>query len=227
MIPRSGRDALALVVFDWDGTLMDSVARIVGCLHQAIARLGAEPRTDRQLRDVIGLGIREATLMLYPAADDRFMAAFTQAYRLYYLERDTTPTPLFAGAEAMLRTLGERGYLLAVATGKSRRGLHEALETTGLSACFAATATSDEHPSKPHPAMLRHVIDQLGVDHRDAVMVGDSAYDLEMAQNLQVMAIGITHGVHDALRLRRHAPAALVAGLDELLPLLQGPRAVR
>lgn len=225
MIPRSRPDALALVVFDWDGTLMDSIARIVGCLQQAITHLGAEPRTDLQLRDIIGLGIREATQRLYPGADEAFEAAFTQAYRLYYLDRDRTPAPLFAGAPALLSTLTERGYLLAVATGKSRRGLDEALRDSGLTGHFAATATSDEHPSKPDPAMLRHLIDRLGVDSCDAVMVGDSVHDLQMARNLHVTGIGITHGVHDAVRLRDHAPSAVIGGLEELLDLLP-PRRV-
>ena len=220
MIPRSDRDALALVVFDWDGTLMDSIGRIVRCLHLAIAEIGAEPRSDAQLRDIIGLGVRQATQALYPGADDAFMEALSRAYRLYYLERDTTPTPLYPDAEAVLATLTERGYLLAIATGKSRRGLEEALTRTGLSHFFDATATSDEHPSKPNPAMLTHVIERLGVDPRDAIMVGDSAYDLQMANNLRVAGVGVTHGAHDPVRLRRCGPAALIDRLAELPPLL-------
>ncbi len=225
MIPRSDQDALALVVFDWDGTLMDSIGRIVRCLHLAIDEIGAEPRTDAQLRDIIGLGVRQATQALYPGADDSFMDALTRAYRLYYLERDTTPTPLYPGAEAMLATLSERGFLLAIATGKSRRGLEEALTSTGMLHCFDITATSDEHPSKPSPAMLQHVIQRLGVDRRDAIMVGDSAYDLQMANSLRVAGIGVTHGAHDAEQLRHYGPAALIDRLAELPPLLvwRGP----
>ena len=220
MIPRSDRDALALVVFDWDGTLMDSIGRIVRCLHLAIAEIGAEPRSDAQLRDIIGLGVRQATEALYPEADDALMNALSRSYRLYYLERDTTPTPLYPDAEAVLAALTERGYLLAIATGKSRRGLNEALTSTGLSHFFATTATSDEHPSKPNPAMLSHVIERLGVDPRDTIMVGDSAYDLQMANNLRVAGVGVTHGAHDAVRLRRCGPEALIDRLAELLPLL-------
>lgn len=220
MIPRSGRDALALVVFDWDGTLMDSIGRIVRCLHLAIAEIGAEPRTDAQLRDIIGLGVRQATQALYPGAKDPFMEALTRAYRLHYLERDTTPTPLYPDAEAMLATLAERGYLLAIATGKSRRGLQEALTGSGLLQRFDATATSDEHPSKPSPAMLNHLIERLGVDRRDAIMVGDSAYDLQMANSLGVTGIGVTHGAQDAEHLRRFDPAALIDRLADLPPLL-------
>lgn len=220
MIPRSTKDALALVVFDWDGTLMDSIARIVRCMHLAIADIGAEPRTDAQLRDIIGLGVRQATQALYPGADDTFMAALTQAYRLHYMERDTTPTPLYPDAEAILKTLARRGFLLAVATGKSRRGLEEALAASGLAAYFDATATTDEHPSKPHPGMLSYLIDRLGVDYRDTVMVGDSAYDLQMANSVRVSGVGITHGAHDRARLQHYGPAALIAALSELPPLL-------
>jgi len=221
MIPRSERDALALVVFDWDGTLMDSIARIVRCMHLAIEDIGAEPRTDAQLRDIIGLGVRQATQALYPGADDAFMATLTQAYRLHYLERDTTPTPLYPDAEATLQALAHRGFLLAVATGKSRRGLDEALEASGLGGYFDATATTDEHPSKPHPGMLAHLLDRLGVHHSDAVMVGDSAYDLQMANSLRVSGVGVTHGAHDSERLRHYGPAALIGRLSELPPLLK------
>ncbi len=219
MIPSSADDALAMVVFDWDGTLMDSIGRIVRCLHFAIEEIGAEPRTDAQLREIIGLGVHQATQALYPGADDAFMNALARAYRLHYLERDSTPTPLYPDAELILTTLAERGYLLAVATGKSRRGLDAALESTGLTGLFDATATADEHPSKPDPAMLRYLIGRLGVDRRDAVMVGDSTYDLQMANQFGMVSIGITHGAHDAERLRRVGPRVLVQGLAELPPL--------
>jgi phosphoglycolate phosphatase len=222
MIPRSSRDALTLVVFDWDGTLMDSIARIVRCLHLAVDEIGAEPRSDAQLRDIIGLGVRQATEALYPGADDAFMTALTHAYRRHYLERDLTPTPLYPHAEATLQALAARGFLLAVATGKSRRGLDEALEASGLGAYFAATATADEYPSKPNPGMLQFLLDRLGVDHRDAVMVGDSAYDLQMANSLRVSGVGVTHGAHCIERLRRCGPAALIGSLSELPPLF-GP----
>lgn len=224
MIPRSGPDALALVVFDWDGTLMDTIARIVRCLHLAIDEIGAEPRTDAQLREIIGLGVREATQALYPGADDVFVTDLTRAYRLSYLERDTTPTPLYPDAEATLQALARRGFLLAVATGKSRRGLDEALEESGLVGYFDATATADEHPSKPHPGMLAHLLDRLGIDRRDAVMVGDSAYDLQMASSARVSGVGVTHGVHDTERLRPFGPVALIGALSELPPLFGATR---
>ena len=220
MIPSSADDALAMVVFDWDGTLMDSIGRIVRCLRFAIDEIGAEPRSDAQLREIIGLGVHQATQALYPGTDDAFMDALARAYRMYYLERDSTPTPLYPGAVPMLTTLAERGYLLAVATGKSRRGLDAALEDTGLKKLFDATATADEHPSKPDPAMLRYLIDRLGVDRRDAVMVGDSTYDLQMAGQFGMMSVGVTYGAHDAERLRCFGPRALIQGLAELPPLL-------
>lgn len=220
MIPRSDPDALALVVFDWDGTLMDSISRIVRCLESAIEEIGAEPRTRAQLRDIIGLGVRQATETLYPGADDRFVQALALSYRSHYRERERTPTPLYPDAEDVLHTLAQRGYLLAIATGKSRRGLDEALRSTGLTDYFAATATSDEHPSKPHPGMLSFLLDRLGVDPRDAVMVGDSTYDLEMASCLKVTGVGVTHGAHDPERLRVCRPAALIQCLAELPPLL-------
>ncbi|WP_018872534.1 HAD family hydrolase [Thioalkalivibrio sp. ALJ16] len=213
---------LRLVVFDWDGTLMDSPLRIVHCLQRAAEALGVEVRDEAALRNIIGLGVDAAVRELYPEADAAFVHRFATAYRACYLEAgDAPPTPLYPGVARLLDWLDAREVLLAVATSKSRRGLDQALEVTGLGARFVATATGDEHPSKPHPAMLEHVMERAGVERTRTRMVGDSVYDLQMARHAGVPAVAVTHGVHSRDRLRAEAPLALQTDLEALLEVFR------
>ncbi|MGM0553320.1 MAG: HAD family hydrolase [Pseudomonadota bacterium] len=215
-------ESLRLVVFDWDGTLMDSPRRIIWCLRHASRTLGVEVLPEARLRDIIGLGVEVAVRRLYPDADDAFVEEFTATYRRCYLGSGDAPeTPLYAGARALLNWLDQAGFLLAVATSKSRPGLDQALADSGLEDLFVVTATSDEYPSKPNPAMLEAVIRATGVECANTRMIGDSVYDLEMARNAGVPAIAVTHGVHSAGRLREVAPLALVKDLSELHERLQ------
>ncbi|MFN4262206.1 MAG: HAD-IA family hydrolase [Thioalkalivibrionaceae bacterium] len=207
-----------LIVFDWDGTLMDSTARIVSCLRAATETLGETLCSSAEYRDIIGLGVVEATRRLFPqrAADHDFVEAFAQAYRSRYLNADSTPTPMYDGAIDLVRGLAERpDTLVAVATGKSRTGLDQALKTSGLQGVFFATATSSEHPSKPSPTMLEWLLEKSGVEPAAATMIGDSRYDIEMAVAAGVRAVGVTHGVHDA-------PTLMSAGAAEVFDDLGG-----
>ncbi|WP_024327395.1 HAD family hydrolase [Thioalkalivibrio sp. AKL19] len=209
---------LRLVVFDWDGTLMDSPRRIIHCLQRAAVEIGAPVRDEAALRNIIGLGVQAAVRELYPDADDHFVERFATAYRACYLEAEDAPeTPLFAGVAALLDWLEAREVLLAVATSKSRRGLDQALEATGLGGYFVATATGDEHASKPNPSMLEYVMARAGVEPVRTRMVGDSVYDLEMARHAGVPAVGVTHGVHPPQRLESAGALALLPDLDALL----------
>ncbi|HSO99884.1 MAG TPA: HAD-IA family hydrolase [Thioalkalivibrio sp.] len=205
-----------LLVFDWDGTLMDSAARIVSCLRGAVADTGAEHRDDHALRDIIGLGLEEAIEALYPGSDAVFMADFRAAYRVHFLERDTTPSSLFPGMDQLLASLEDAGYWMAVATGKSRPGLDRVLEETGLGRHFMATRCADETFSKPHPAMLNEIMDKLGIGAADTLMIGDSEYDMLMASNAGTDRLGVTYGVHGGERLARHEPVALMDDLRQL-----------
>ncbi|WP_019558022.1 HAD family hydrolase [Thioalkalivibrio sp. ALE12] len=217
LLPPGDAD-LRLIVFDWDGTLMDSPRRIVHCLQRAAVATGAPERDEASLRNIIGLGVQAAVQELYPGADEAFVHQFTAAYRACYLEAEDAPeTPLFAGVPELLNWLDAREVLLGVATSKSRRGLDQALEATGLAGYFVATATGDEHPSKPNPAMLRCVMERAGVKPGRTRMVGDSVYDLEMARHAGVPAVGITHGVHPPQRLQGAKPLALLPNLAALL----------
>ena len=210
-----------LLVFDWDGTLMDSERRIVNCVQKAILEIGAEPRNDAQVRNIIGLGLVEAIITLYPDADDRFVAKITDAYRTHFLEWDQTPSTLFAGVPEVLEELSQRGYLLAVATGKSRRGLDSVLASTGLSDRFHASRCADETFSKPHPQMLLEITTDLGVEPTDTLMIGDTEYDLQMSRNAGTDALAVSYGVHELPRLLRHDPIGYIHAFSELTEWLE------
>ncbi|SEQ17145.1 phosphoglycolate phosphatase [Ectothiorhodospira magna] len=205
-----------LLVFDWDGTLMDSVARIVACMQSTIETLGIAPLPEQRLRHVIGLGMQEAILQLYPDADDDLLHAFTQAYRERFLFNDDVPMPLFAGVPELLDDLRKQGYWCAVATGKSRMGLDRVLEETGLDIHFLTTRCADETLSKPHPQMLLDIMDELGVMPARTLMIGDSTHDLLMARNAGTDALGVTSGVHSAQELLSLGPKGLVDGVAQL-----------
>jgi phosphoglycolate phosphatase len=195
---------IKLVVFDWDGTLMDSEAQIVSCLHAALADLGEEPMADDAVRNIIGLGLREAIDTLVPGRSDDFHQAFVEAYRAHWFTSESSM--LFAGARETLEIVKQSDYLLGVATGKARRGLDRVLNDTGLATFFHATRCADEAPSKPHPQMLLDLMEVLDVLPEETIMVGDTEYDMEMATNAGVAKIAVRSGVHSGERLDRHAP---------------------
>jgi len=211
---------LRLIVFDWDGTLMDSVARIVACIRAAITDLELEPREDTEIRNIIGLGLREAIEQLYPGCGERLQADMSAAYRYHFLEANPTPSSLFEGAAATVADLHAAGYLLAVATGKGRRGLDKALRETELEARFHATRCADETVSKPDPLMLNQILDELEARPEETLMVGDTEYDMQMARNAGTAALAVSYGVHSPERLGRHAPAGCIHDIRELTPWL-------
>lgn len=205
-----------LLVFDWDGTLMDSQARIVNCFRAAIDDIGKEKRSDDQLSNVIGLGFREALFSLYPDESDDFHQPLVDRYRHYFLSADDTPSLLFEGTLAMLEELNEQGYFLAVATGKGRHGLDIALQENKVAHLFHASRCADETRSKPHPQMLDELMDFFGVEAEQSLMIGDTEYDLQMAKNANVHAVGVTYGVHDEQRIRECKPVACVSSPKDL-----------
>ncbi|MFP4132219.1 MAG: HAD-IA family hydrolase [Thiohalospira sp.] len=213
-----------LMIFDWDGTLMDSEARIVAAMQGACRDLGLEVPDRERACDVIGLGLAEALRRLVPDLPDHRHAEMAERYRHYYLEADDTPTPLFAGVPELLQGLESAGHLLAVATGKGRAGLDRALADSGLAGRFHATRTAEETRSKPHPQMLEELLEFTGCEPGEAVMVGDTEYDLLMARNAGMPAVGVTWGVHHPERLRETGPEALVSDMEELARWLHGAR---
>jgi phosphoglycolate phosphatase len=205
-----------LLVFDWDGTLMDSEARIVACMQAAAADLGLGVPADERVRDIIGLGLREAVTALIPEADDALVQRIADRYRLHFLNQNQTPSPLFSGAAEVLHGLYDQGYLLAVATGKGRRGLDKVLAETGFDRLFHATRCADETFSKPHPEMLLQLMDELGVTAAETLMIGDTEYDLQMANNARAWGLAVSYGVHARERLLQQGPLGCLDDIRDL-----------
>ena len=205
-----------LIVFDWDGTLMDSQARIVACMKAAIKDIELPELSVVEISNVIGLGLREAVISLFPDATEAEFSSLVERYRYHFLVGDKTPSPLFSGAKELLEQLLERDYFLAVATGKGRKGLDRVLEECGMSKLFHATRCADESFSKPHPQMLLDIMEQLGVEPKSTLMVGDTEYDLQMAHNSQARSVAVSYGVHAKPRLLDCQPLACLDSISDL-----------
>lgn len=208
-----------LVVFDWDGTLMDSETQIVHSMFGAIADMELEARSADQCRNIIGLGLREAIDMLYPGRDDAFLQAFVECYRKHWFGI-AHHSELFPGARETLQLLKEAGFELAVATGKGRAGLDKVLVSTGLDTTFSVTRCSDETRSKPDPQMLEQILEHLGIEPQHALMVGDTEYDLHMARQAGVHPIAVSYGVHGRERLMQYQPLVCLDNVSELIDWL-------
>lgn len=211
-----------LLVFDWDGTLMDSEARIVGCLAMTFSDLGMVTPARDALLNVIGLGLPEAFRALAPDADGEQIRRLIDRYRYHFLSDHHAPATLFGGARETLEALDRQGYLLAVATGKGRRGLDRALEETGCGPLFAVTRCADETASKPDPRMLLEVMEVAGVWPHETLMIGDTEYDIQMARNAGAAALAVSYGVHEAARLRAQQPLGCLDDIREIIGWLDG-----
>ncbi len=209
-----------LLIFDWDGTLMDSAGVIVDSIQRACEDIGLAAPDDRASRQIIGLGLVQALQTLLPdlPADD--YPRLVERYRHHYLGRDAE-LPLFAGVESGIRDLHASGFQLAVATGKSRLGLERALAASGLGPWFAATRCADQTHSKPHPAMVLELIEELDADPARTLVIGDTSHDLLMAANAGVASLGVTYGAHEPGDLHPHAPLALMNSFNEVYAWLR------
>lgn len=205
-----------LIVFDWDGTLMDSERKIVNCFLASACDCGVPEPAREAVRNIIGLGLSEAVSVLFPEALPTQRAQLVDRYRHHFLEADRTDMVLFPGVAEGLQRLVGKGYLLAVATGKSRRGLERALEGTAIQHLFTYTRCADEAFSKPHPKMLEDILGYTGVVPKRALMIGDTVYDLQMAQNASVPGLAVTYGVHPRTALLQLAPLACLDSFDEV-----------
>lgn len=202
-----------LIVFDWDGTLMDSEALIVTCIQSAFRDLGLPEPVREVARDVIGLGLEEAMERLLPTGDAALRTEVALQYRRHFLGGNQSPAVLFPGARETLDWMTGQGYRLAVATGKSRVGLNKSLDDSGLHGVFQATRTADETFSKPHPQMLLELMDELGARAEETLMIGDTEYDLQMANNAGVRSLAVCYGVHTPDRLLACEPLACLDSL--------------
>lgn len=209
-----------LIVFDWDGTLMDSTAAIVRAIQAASRDLGLPVPPDRQARHVIGLGLVDALGMAVPELPEERYPEMVERYRHHYLSRDHELV-LFDGITQLIEELAEAGFLLAVATGKSRHGLDRALLHSGLGHYFHATRCADECHSKPHPQMLEELMEELETSPEQTLMIGDTSHDLLMASNAGVGALGVTYGAHLGDHLAEHGPLACLDTVEALAAWLK------
>jgi len=209
-----------LVVFDWDGTLMDSAGMIVHCVQEAARDLGIHPPSDERARHIIGLGLTDALRHALPDLSETYYEDLVERYRYHYLSRDHE-LALFDGAEALIQSLAQSGRWLGVATGKSRRGLDRSLEHSGLKACFHATRCADECHSKPHPQMLEELMAQFAVSPATTLMIGDTTHDLLMAKNAGVDAVAVSYGAHARNVLEAASPRYCAHSVEDLANWLQ------
>lgn len=194
-----------LIVWDWDGTLADSTGMITNAILNAAKQIGLPEVEAREARNIIGLGLREAIHKLYGDLPEQTAQALAKQYSANYFAGEGD-IPLFTGAADTIASLSMRGFKQAVATGKGRRGLNVAIAHSGLGQYFHATRTVDECFSKPHPQMLDELIDHLVVIPERTLMIGDTSYDLQMAQNAGVSAVGVTYGAHTAAQWQHLNP---------------------
>lgn len=204
-----------LIVFDWDGTLFDSTALIVRCIRAACVDLGVTVPSERQAAYVIGLGLEDALRQAVPGLASNRYPALVQRYRHHYFASQHE-VPLFEGTMPMLEALKARRHLLAVATGKSRRGLDEALLNVELKSLFDATRTADETFSKPHPRMLLELMEELGTSPERTLMVGDTTHDLQLARNAGTPSLAVSFGAHEAEAFEALEPLAVLHSTTEL-----------
>lgn len=213
---------LRLAVFDCDGTLVDSQHNIVAAMDVAWTTHGLEPVAAAAVRRVVGLPLLEAIADLYPQGSHDIHLALTETYKEAFHSLRQLPDhhePLFPGTLEALQAMEEAGYLLAVATGKSRRGLTATLSRHGLENRFVALKTADDGPGKPHPHMLLEAMEESGADADSTLMIGDTIFDIEMARHAKVRSIGVSWGYHDPHELQEAGAAAVIDSFDELAAL--------
>ncbi|AWL12031.1 Phosphoglycolate phosphatase [Saliniradius amylolyticus] len=209
-----------LVIFDWDGTLMDSAGRIVSSVQAVAKRLELPVPDDEAVKEIIGISLGPSLKRLFGELPEARMEQLVSAYRDEYVELNTTPTPLFNGVPELLTRLHGEGRTLAVATGKARRGLKRVWQQTNTGHFFHGSRCGDETESKPHPQMLEQLLEELDVPVHQAVMIGDTVHDMKMAEAIGMDRIGVSFGAHHPSRLESHKPKAIVDNIDQLAALL-------
>ncbi len=209
-----------MIIFDWDGTLVNSIDWIVDCIQKAAAECGCKIPEDQETRDIIGLSIKKAMQKLFPGIDEITQERLVKRYSEMFFSKKIARSDLFEGVHPMLENLKKSGYQLAVATGKNRLGLDKALLGTQTVDLFEVTKCADETMSKPNPAMLNEIVEHLGVNKQRAIMVGDSIHDLQMAANAEIASIGVACGAHSAETLKQYNPLHCLQRTHELHELL-------
>lgn len=214
-----------VVIFDCDGTLVDGQAAICDTMDEAFAAAKLPAPDRNEVRRMVGLSLPQALRLLAPDADEDQHAVALEAYKTGYRERRVSgilEEPLYDGMTALIERLADAGWLLGVATGKSDRGLHACLDTHGIKHRFITLQTADRHPSKPHPAMLEEALAEAGAKAADAVMIGDTTFDIEMARAAGVRAIGVAWGYHEPGELIAAGAVGVAQTMEELEELING-----
>jgi len=209
-----------LIIFDWDGTLINSIDWIVGCIQRAAVRCNFATPDYEATKGVIGLSIERAMQTLIPEVDENTLNQLVANYADEYFSKSISKDDFFPGVFDMLVHLQQANYQLAVATGKTREGLAQALKDTGTAEFFAVTRCADETQSKPHPRMLHEILAATGVAPERALMVGDSIHDLQMALNAQIASIGVSCGAHSEEFLHQYNPLLCLSQPVELLTII-------
>ena len=204
-----------LIAFDWDGTLFDSTAIIVRCIQAAVRDVGGTVPTDKAAAYVIGMGLMSALAHAAPDVPPEKYTELGNRYRFHYIQHQDDLS-LFEGVLPLLNDLRERGHLLAVATGKSRRGLDEALHSVDLRGVFDGSRTADQTAGKPHPLMLQELMAEFDVAPARLLMIGDTTHDLQMAVNAGCASVGVSYGAHEPDAFHALQPLAVVHSVREL-----------
>lgn len=214
-----------LLIFDWDGTLCDSIGRIVEAMHAAAAASRYPPCSDEAVKGIIGLALPEAISVLYPQLDDVQVMAMRDHYADAYMALDASPSLLYPGVREALLGFREQGYRLAVATGKARRGLDRVLKAHGWEDFFDITRAADETRGKPHPLMLEQIMSHCEVGPECSLMVGDASFDLLMARNAGMHSVAVGYGALPLDVLRQYEPQLCIESFDQLPQWLDSRRA--
>ena len=209
-----------LVIFDWDGTLADSMVQIVDCMQQTFEALELPRPDERLIRHTVGLSLEAVVSRLAPQLDRRMIGQIADTYRKLALNNRDHSAQLFDGVKSGLSSLRDQGFYLAVATGMGRRSLNAELNNAELSDFFDITRCADETCSKPNPMMLDEILTALNLLAENAIMVGDTSYDIEMANNIGMDSIAVTYGMHEEVHLRPCKPRYLINHFSQIEPLI-------
>lgn len=210
-----------VLIFDWDGTLLNSADHIASCICEGFDAAGLTPPTMDEARNIIGLGMVEAIQFLRPGIEHELIIRIREAYAERFFSKQPTRDDLFDGVMDMLENAATQGFKLAIATGKSRPGMDVVLRQLDMTKQFHVVRCADETRSKPHPLMLEEILRELGLPPERALMIGDTEYDMRMAQAIQMDRLGVSYGVHGRDRLLAHDPIACIDSMRELHDVIE------
>ena len=216
-----------LIIFDWDGTLMDSADKIANCIIASAVQLGIKEPTKEHAKSIIGLSLHEAMRILFPNENELAINKLVENYKYHFVTADDTSQGLFAGVEQGLAALSDAGALLAVATGKARRGLKRVFDEVGIEHYFVVSRCADETRSKPHPQMLHEILDFTAIGPHNTIMIGDTTFDMDMASNANMHGLAAGYGVHSSKALTDAKAITVIDSFSEIIDWLLDGRIKR